>query len=90
MKMMQQNYSLQQVAVALLYSALSIEEYMNEDYDLYEDEKGAFPTNWTESLTHLLNWSLEESFELGLRANELEMWGDTLIFEDFKPMVEKL
>jgi len=88
--LVQQKYSLQQVSVALLYSALSLEDYMNHDYGLYEDERDAFRTNWTEPFTQLLNWSIEKSFELGLRANELETWGDALLFEDFKPAVDKL
>lgn len=65
--MSQQNYSLRQISMALLYSALSLEYYMDEMYDVYEAVR-KISCNWRESYFQLLNWSLEESFELGLSA----------------------
>jgi hypothetical protein len=88
--MPQPSYSLHQVSMGLLHSALSLEYYISDEFgDIYEDEK-ANRLIWTKSFTELLNWSLEESFELGLHDFELETWGDAVIFEDFKPIAEKL
>ena len=75
--------------MALLYSALSLEYCMDDMYSIYEVEKGN-SLNWMESFTQLQEWSCEESFEMGLRAYELETWGDELIVEDLKPIADKL
>lgn len=87
--MKKQKYSSQQVSIALLYSALSLEYYMNETHHVYTDANGIFP-EWEKTFVQLLNWSLEESRILGLGSDELEKWGDELLVEDFKSIADLL
>jgi hypothetical protein len=87
--MSQQNYSLQKVAVALLNAALSLEYYMLETYDVYDDEQDK-KLDWRNSLADLLDWSLEESYKLRIDVHDLEAWGDELLFQDFKPIAEEV
>lgn len=87
--MEKQSYSLLQVSTAFLNFALSLEYHMSDEFGLYEN-KDINSIIWRESLSHLLEWSLDKSFDLGLRAYELETWGDNLLLDDFKPIVEKL
>jgi hypothetical protein len=87
--MAQQSFSLHQVSIALLNAALSLEYFMNDEFSIYEDEKTSTLV-WTNSLGHLLEWSTEQAFELGVPIHELETWGDALILEDFKPIAKEL
>jgi hypothetical protein len=80
-----QKYSITQVSIALLYSALSLEYYMNETYNIYEGERRIWPA-WTESLEQLMRWSIDECWDLGLSAEELEAWGDDLLINGFIPI----
>jgi len=86
-------YTAEQVAVVLLQAAISLEYYMQEEFNLYDVGPGsrspAVPT-WVKHGYRLSEWCQERVYELGLGVWEQETFTDELMLDDFRPVVQQV